>query len=70
MGGFIPFAKTKADRVASGDPRRSLEERYHDHQGFVARVRAVAQQRVKEGWLLPEDAQRIERQAEASDVLR
>lgn len=27
-GGFIPFAKTKAQRLASGDPRPSLEERY------------------------------------------
>ena len=27
-GGFIPFAKTKAERLASGDPRPSLEERY------------------------------------------
>jgi hypothetical protein len=70
MGGFIPFAKTEADRLATGDPRPSLEERYHDHQGFVTRVRAVAEERVREGWLLPEDAERIERQAEASDVLR
>src|SRR4029077_12456654 len=28
VGGFIPFAKTKGERVASGDPRLSLEERY------------------------------------------
>ena len=70
MGGFIPFPKTKADRLASADPRLSLEERYHDHQGFVARVRAVAQAQVREGWLLPEDAERIAQQAEASDVLR
>jgi hypothetical protein len=70
MGGFIPFAKTKADRLAAHDPRPSLEERYQHHQGFVARVRAVAQAQVREGWLLPEDAERIERQAEASDVLR
>lgn len=27
-GGFIPFSKTKAERLASGDPRLSLEERY------------------------------------------
>ena len=30
-GGFIPFAKTKAERLASGDPRPSLEERYGNH---------------------------------------
>ncbi len=27
-GGYIPFAKTKAERMASGDPRPSIEERY------------------------------------------
>ena len=27
-GGFIPFAKTKAERLANNDPRPSLEERY------------------------------------------
>jgi Alpha/beta hydrolase domain len=27
-GGMIPFAKTKAEREANGDPRLSLEERY------------------------------------------
>ena len=27
-GQYIPFAKTNADRQASGDPRRSIEERY------------------------------------------
>ena len=70
MGGFIPFAKTKAGRVAVGDPRLSLEERYQDHQGFVSRVRAVAQAQVRSGWLLPEDAERIVHQAETSDVLR
>ena len=27
-GQYIPFPKTKADRIASGDPRLSIEERY------------------------------------------
>ncbi len=27
-GSFIPFATTKAERLAKGDPRRSLQERY------------------------------------------
>jgi hypothetical protein len=37
-GGYWPFAKTKAERVASGDPRLSLEERYGSHQAYVDRV--------------------------------
>ncbi len=42
IGGFIPFAKTKAERVASGDPRLSLEERYTDHDGYVRAVKTAA----------------------------
>ena len=38
-GGMIPFAKTKAERLANEDPRPSLEERYDDHAGYVAAVK-------------------------------
>jgi hypothetical protein len=41
-GGYIPFAKTKAQRLATGDPRLSLEERYQTHEGYVERVKAAA----------------------------
>jgi hypothetical protein len=70
IGGFIPFARTRAERLATGDPRPSLEERYHDHAGFVAHVRAAAETQVAAGWLLRDDADRILGEAEASGVLR
>ena len=35
-GQSINFAKTKAARLESGDPRPSLEERYADHAAYVA----------------------------------
>ena len=38
-GGYIPFAKTKAERMAAGDPRPSLEERYGTHEDYVAKDR-------------------------------
>ena len=41
-GSWFPFARTKADRLASGDPRRSLQERYHDHDGYVRAVERAA----------------------------
>jgi hypothetical protein len=69
FGGFIPFARTRAERLAANDPRLSLEERYGDHQGFVERVRKVAGERVAAGWLLPEDAEKLIGQAQASKVL-
>src|SRR5205814_393867 len=33
VGGMIPFAHTRAERLANGDPRLSLEERYGSHNG-------------------------------------
>jgi hypothetical protein len=69
-GGYIPFAATRAERLAAGDPRPSLEERYGAHGNFVARVRDAAGTLVAGRYLLPEDAARIVADAEASPVLR
>ena len=41
-GGYWPFWDTRANRLAAGDPRPSLEERYGTHAGYVCVVtRAV-----------------------------
>ncbi len=69
-GGMIPFARTKAEREAAGDPRPSIEERYGTHEGYVAKVKAAAEQLVKERFLVQEDAGRLISQAEASNVLK
>ena len=68
-GGYIPFARTKAERTASGDPRLSLEERYATHDGYVAAVKAAAAKSVADHFLYQEDADRLIAQAAASDVL-
>jgi len=70
QGGFIPFATTKADRMAHGDPRPSLEERYHSHAEYVKVVSAAAGKLVSDHYLLQQDADAMIKQAEASDVLR
>jgi hypothetical protein len=69
-GAFIPFHATRAQRLAAGDPRASLEERYGSHSGYVAAVRAATERLVDDGVLLPSDAARLNAEAEASDVLR
>ena len=69
-GGYIPFARTKEERLRKGDPRPSLEERYRDHAGYVAAVKAAAEAMKQERFLLDDDAARFVREAEASDVLR
>jgi len=70
LGGYIPFAKTKAERLASGDPRPSLEERYASHEAYVAQVRSAAARNVRDRYLLQEDADRLIAAAESSDVLK
>ncbi len=69
-GSYIPFATTKAERIASGDERKSLEERYGNHRGFVSAVRQAARQLVRERFMLAEDADTFIEAARASDVLR
>ena len=55
-GSLIPFARTKAERVAAGDPRPSLEERYGKREVYVAKIKAAAEALVAERLLLPSDA--------------
>ncbi len=69
-GGMIPFAKTKAERDAKGDPRLSLEERYRDHAGYVRAVEEAAKKAKAEGFLLEDDAKSLIAAADASDVLK
>ena len=67
--GMVPFARTKAERLANKDPRLSLEERYHDHAGYVDAVKAAAAKAVASGFLLQADADKLIQQASASNVL-
>jgi hypothetical protein len=52
VGGMVPFARTKAQRLANNDPRPSLEERYGTHDGYVAAVKAAADNAACQGYLL------------------
>jgi hypothetical protein len=69
-GAFFPFARTRAERLASKDQRPSLEERYTDHAGFVRAVQEAAGRLVSERFLLEEDAKTLVSAAESSGVLR
>ncbi|MBA2589973.1 MAG: hypothetical protein H0U98_15270 [Alphaproteobacteria bacterium] len=68
IGGYIPFAATKAERLAKGDPRPSLEERYPSHAAYVAKVKAQADALVARRYMLVEDAVRIMKEAEEAKV--
>ena len=68
MGSFIPFALTKAERVASSDPRLSLEERYGTHSRYVELVRQASERLVAERLLLHEDAEALIKLADERDL--
>lgn len=63
-GSYIPFARTAAERNANNDPRLSLEERYKTHDAWVAQVRAATQRLQQQRLLLPQDAERVIRNAQ------
>jgi hypothetical protein len=52
---YIPFAKTAADRAKSGDPRKSIEERYTTREEYMTRYTGAVDDLVKQRWILPED---------------
>lgn len=56
IGSTLPFADTKAERLAKGDPRRSIEERYPTPEAYLAAVRDAAERLRAARLLLPEDA--------------
>ena len=66
----LRLATTKVELDTSGDPRRSLEERYRTHDGYVQAVGAAARTQVKAGYLSQMDADTMINQAETSTVLR
>lgn len=67
-GAFIPFFKTKAERLVASDPRLSLEERYPTHADYVTKITAAANELVKRRLLLQQDADLIISQANAAAV--
>ena len=68
MGSFIPFVLTKAERIASNDPRLSLEERYGTHSRYVELVRQASERLVAERLLLQEDAEAFIKLAKERDL--
>ncbi|NSW93586.1 MAG: hypothetical protein HPY62_02625, partial [Bacteroidales bacterium] len=68
-GMFIPFKNTRKERIEANDPRSSLQERYRSHEKYVEEVRKAANALVKEGFLLPEDAEAEIIKAEKSNIL-
>jgi hypothetical protein len=52
---YLPFPKTAADGRKTGDPRKSIAERYADRNDYFTRYKAALDNLVQQRWILPED---------------
>jgi hypothetical protein len=68
QGSFIPFAHTRTERLAAGDARLSIEERYPTKEAYVAAMKKAADALVDKRYLLAEDAARLVAQAEREGI--
>ena len=66
-GSYVPFAKTKAEREASGDPRAFAGGALRLARDLCAQVRAAADALVRDRLLLPADADAYVQAAATSD---
>jgi hypothetical protein len=62
-GSFVPFARTRADREQTNDPRPSVEERYKSKDAYLELIAKSANDLALKGYVLKEDVQRIVQQA-------
>ena len=69
FGAYFPYQKTAAQRIAAGDPRPSLTERYGTQAGYVAAVTAAANGLVAQRFMLRADADAAIAAATANVIL-
>jgi Alpha/beta hydrolase domain len=52
---YLPFPRTAGDREQSGDPRKSIAERYQNREGYLARYQNAVDDLISQRWILPQD---------------
>jgi hypothetical protein len=62
-GSWIPFPLTREDRLKSGDPRQSVEERYRDRQVYLEKIGQAAHVLVDSGFVLDSDLLSLQERA-------
>jgi hypothetical protein len=63
-GGFHAFPATVKERTARKDPRPAITERYSSREDYLGKIGAAMDALAKDGFLLPADRARLEKQAE------
>ena len=61
---YLPFPKTAADRKKSGDPRKSVAERYAGREAYTALYREALDALIRQRWILAEDRDALLRRGE------
>ena len=67
VGGYLPFARTKAEHQKTGDKRLSLAERYPSMADYVRQVSEAAHELQRRGLLLAEYVKRYIAAAKNAD---
>ena len=52
---YLPFPKTAAERQKTGDPRKSVAERYAGREDYLSRYGRAVDELMKQRWILEED---------------
>jgi hypothetical protein len=61
---YLPFPRTAEERQKTGDPRKSIAERYASREDYLARYKKAADELVQQRWILPEDRAALLRRGE------
>jgi len=67
-GSFIPFHRTKAERIQAGDTRLSLEERYGSREVYISEIEKAVNELIVQRLLLPEDGKKILQKAKNQTI--
>jgi hypothetical protein len=54
-GSYIPFSKNTETRKRTGDPRRSIAERYTTRENYLSRYQSAVDALIAQRWILRED---------------
>jgi hypothetical protein len=54
-GSYLPFPRTAEERRKTGDPRKSIAERYAGREDYLGRYRHAVDELVRQHWILEED---------------
>jgi Alpha/beta hydrolase domain len=54
-GSYVPFPRTRAEREKTGDPRKSIAERYPNGDTYMTLYTKAIDDLVKQRWILAED---------------